>query len=419
MVETQKIPLISSRGFLLLLTAALLHQLLSSQFPHGRPVDLAPSNRHTGPSIDASNDSLRLSHGKLTKIYERVEEGKQPLLIGPETIIFNKGIMYTMTEENKLISITNFQQEKNGDAFIKTADTSIVADLGIGQSLGGKFDSDNCLYFADILKGLCRICLEQQPKPVVEVVASRFELDDGTWSHVAYADDVDIGPRTGHVYFSDATNIKVDRDMHTGLWDAMYASKLEAIRGLKSGRLLRYKPETGVVDVLASDALFANGVAVDAQESYVLFTSTFEGKVNKYHLVGEKEGQVETILTEFPAFLDGVDCSFESSKCFVAMPAPATHFLKALFTIKPPFLSRFIRSILMVLPRRLAPDAKPYGGVAIIDPGDGQNVPSVRQIYQDPNGRDISTITAVTIGLDGKAYLGSLHNNFVGVLEYQ
>mmetsp|Transcript_20881 Transcript_20881/g.29912 ORF Transcript_20881/g.29912 Transcript_20881/m.29912 type:complete len:418 (-) Transcript_20881:197-1450(-) len=403
--------------------AVCIHKLVSTQFPHGRAVDLDPSNRHSGAPVDSSNVSLRQSNGKVTKIYERVEEEGSPrLLVGPETIIFDDiGTMYSLTEQpSKLVSITDIQQKSEDDASIMTAKVTVVADLGIGQALGGKFDSNNCLYFADILKGLCRICLDGRPHPIVELVASRFQLQDGKWSDIAYADDVDIGPRTGHVYFSDATDIKIDRDPHTGKWDAMYPSKLEGIRGLKSGRLLRYKPETGEVDLLASGAaLFANGVAVDANESFVLFTSTFEGKVMKYHLTGEQEGQVETILTDFPGFLDGIDCSFHSSLCFVAMPVPYTPDLKALFNIQPPVLSRFVRSILMLLPRGLTPKPKPYGGVAVVHRGDELSEPTVKQIYQDPTGVDIGFITGVTEGQDGKVYLGSLHNDFIGVLDYQ
>ena len=370
--------------------------------------------------MDPSNDSLQLSNGKLTKIYERVEKEGSPLLVGPETIIFDAdGTIFTLTEQSKLVSITDIRQRSENDATIMTAKVTEVADLGIGRPIGGKFDNNNCLYFADVLKGLCRICLDQKPKPIVEVVASRFQLQDGSWSDITYADDVDIGPRTGHVYFSDATDIKMDRDLDSGKWDIMYPSKVEAIRGKKTGRLLRYKPETGEVDLIASGALFANGVAVDAQESVVVFTSTYEGKVMKYHLTGEKEGQLETILTDFPGFLDGIDCSFHSSLCFVAMPAPATPDLKALFSIRPPILSRLIRSILMLVPRGLAPDAKPYGGVAIVHRGDESSKPYVKQIYQDPTGVDISMITGVTEAHDGKVYLGSLHHDYIGVLDYQ
>ena len=408
----------TTTALLVITMAVLVHQLLSKQsslFPHGLPVDLAASDYHSGPPMDPTNVSLRLSQGKLTKIYERVEEeGNSALLIGPETIIFdNDDIMYTLTEQAKLVSITDFMP-KDDDSHSVTAKVTQVADLGIGRPLGGKFDNGSCLYYADVLKGLCRICLDKKPKPVVEIIASRFKLEDGsTYSDVTFADDVEIGPRTGHVYFSDATDIKENRDLASGLWDIFYPFKLALIRGKKSGRILRYKPENGEVDVIASDvALFANGVAVNAEESFVVFTSTFEGKVMKYHLTGEKEGQLETILTDFPAFLDGIDCSFDNPLCFVAMPFYGNANLEALFTIPPP-LSRLIRSILMVIPRTWTPHGKHYGGVAVVHPVEG----NIQRIYQDPTGSDISVITGVTEH-NGKLYLGSLHNDFIGVLDY-
>ena len=49
--------------------------------------------------------------------------------------------------------------------------------------------------------------------------------------------------------------------------------------------MLRYKPETGEVDVLATRATFANGMAVvDADETSVLYTSTFESAVMRHRL---------------------------------------------------------------------------------------------------------------------------------------
>eukprot|EP00984_Skeletonema_dohrnii_P026051 scaffold15310_cov103-Skeletonema_dohrnii-CCMP3373.AAC.2 len=132
MVKAQ-IP-ISPVGFVSVIFAAVgIHQLLSKQFPHGRPVDLAPSNRHSGPPMDPTNVSLRLSNGKLTKIYERVEEEGSPgLMVGPETLIFdNNGTMYTLTEQSKLVSITDFRQKRDDDASIMMAKVTEVADLGI------------------------------------------------------------------------------------------------------------------------------------------------------------------------------------------------------------------------------------------------------------------------------------------------
>jgi len=49
--------------------------------------------------------------------------------------------------------------------------------------------------------------------------------------------------------------------------------------------LLRYKPEMGEEDVLATRAAFANGVAmVGADETSVLYTSTHEAAVMRHRL---------------------------------------------------------------------------------------------------------------------------------------
>ena len=93
--------------------------------------------------------------------------------------------------------------------------------------------------------------------------------------------------------------------------------------------MLRYKPETGEVDVLATRAALANGVAVvDADETSVLYTSTFESAVMRHRfgkdrnddgmnvVVGGGGGGgggmgmgSERVLDGTPGLLDGSNCS--------------------------------------------------------------------------------------------------------------
>ena len=54
----------------------------------------------------------------------------------------------------------------------------------------------------------------------------------------------------------------------------MTAHKQDNLRAKPTGRLLRYKPETGEVDVLLDGLWFANGVAVDRNEDYVIVTES-------------------------------------------------------------------------------------------------------------------------------------------------
>ncbi|KAL7487008.1 hypothetical protein ACHAW6_012617 [Cyclotella cf. meneghiniana] len=389
----------------------------SRLLPYGPAFDVPPNRGpHLGPQPDPSNTNLRLSSGKLTKIYERVEDGARPLLVGPETIIFDSnGNIYILNENAQLVTLTDIRETDN--PFILTAEAIEVANLGVGRPLSGKFDHKGCLYFTDVVMGLARICLTNHENhslvPPVELLASRVRLHDGSWSSINYADDIDIGPRSGHIYFSDASDARSERDVRTGRWDIMYPSKVEGIRWNMSGRLLRYKPETGEVDVLATGASFGNGVAVDNEETYVLFTSTFDRTVMKYHVQGEKAGQIEQILDQFPGLVDGVDCSFDSGKCYVAIPTAVSPAQGALFSL-PSSISKLIRTFLLMLPRNATPDAKPYGGFAEINPGNEHSLPGIIRVFQDPDGEDVDFVTGVT-AYASKVYLGSLHNDFIGV----
>ena len=76
----------------------------------------------------------------------------------------------------------------------------------------------------------------------------------------------------------------------------MSAFKRDYSRGKPTGRLLRYKPETGTIDILATNIFFANGVAVgDANETVILVSETSLARVIAVHLDGDKVGAVEKV----------------------------------------------------------------------------------------------------------------------------
>ncbi|KAL3800481.1 hypothetical protein HJC23_011718 [Cyclotella cryptica] len=401
-----------------IIIAVAIPHLSPHLLPYGPAFDVPPNRGpHLGPRLDPLNTSLRLSSGKLTKIFERIEDGARPLVMGPETVVFDPhGKLYILNEYAQLVTLTDIRETDK--PFILTARAIEVAHLGVGRPLSGKFDRTGCLYFTDVVMGLARICLTNNNEsdshvPPVEILTSRVQLNDGSWSPINFADDIDIGPRTGHIYFSDACDVRSERDGRTGRWDIMYPSKVEGIRWNMSGRLLRYKPETGEVDVLATGASFGNGVAVDKDEKYVLFTSTFDRTVMKYHIQGEKAGQIEKILDQFPGLVDGVDCSFQSGKCYVAIPTAVSPSQGYLFSL-PLYISKLMRTFLLMLPRNATPNERPYGGFAEINSGNEDAPPGILRVFQDPDGRDIDFVTGVTEHA-GKVYLGSLHNDFIGV----
>lgn len=349
--------------------------------------------------------------GKLKRIFERVPEGKDPLLIGPETIVFSEDSkMYTFTEDGKIVRLENLIAAPN-DANTVYADVVEIA-ASIGRPLGGKFvPGTQVLYFADVLLGLCRIDLSNK-HPKIELVASKVQTEDGRWSPILFADDVDIGTKSGMIYFSDASYIPPGRDPDL-TYDVLYAFKTSFLQNERSGRLLRYNPRTEEVKVLADGIFFANGIAVDKDETSVIVNESSMFRVLKYHLTGSKQGELEVAVGSLPGFVDGADCSHTSGMCYVVMPTSVTGLTKTLLKM-PATAEAIFRTLLMMLPKELSPQPENYTGIVEIAKIGSES--KVNRIIQDPDGEDIWEIAGVTEN-DGKLYLGSLNTDFIGVYD--
>ena len=119
--------------------------------------------------------------------------------------------------------MTDFERdEKDTKSNVITARATEVAYLGGGRPLGGKLVSNSdgitqTLYAADAIYGLIRVRniprvgaseeeRKQMKEQIVEIVVKRVKMEDGSFSEIRYADDVDIGPQTGHVYFTDGAS---------------------------------------------------------------------------------------------------------------------------------------------------------------------------------------------------------------------
>jgi sugar lactone lactonase YvrE len=244
-------------------------------------------------------------------------------------------------------------------------------------------------------------------------------LANGTQHHsrLWYADDVVIGPKSGNVYFTDATDIPSDRIRTTKRgdnphhWDTLYASQVDLIRGQKTGRVIEYNPSTDTTRVLVDGLSFANGIAVDKDETYLIVSQTFGPRLSKYHLKGDQAGSLETVLEpdQLTGYPDGADCAWDGkTKCYAAIPS-AFSPIHALYNKIPDPFDRVLRAMLMLLPRWLAPPVQKYGGVVEVD----ISTKEYRYI-QDPTGCDVKMITGVT-GYKDKLYLGSLENNYIAV----
>lgn len=188
------------------------------------------------------------------------------------------------------------------------------------------------------------------------------------------------------------------------------------MRGSRTGRLLQYDPKSDEVQVLATGFHFANGISVDKDEKWVIFGETFTLRIQKYDIaIGTVHAVVDGGLPGYP---DGLDCawngvtSMDSTLCYAVMPSSIIPIMKLAKAIPHPFDMVF-RSLLLGLPKSIAPPVKPYGGIAVFDPLDSSG--SV-EFIQDPKGKDIGMLTGVTVH-DNKLYLGSLKNDFIAVYD--
>lgn len=120
---------------------------------------------------------------------------------------------------------------------------------------------------------------------------------------------------------SEATEVYPERDSDNMVFDVMYSSKLEALRG-PSGRLLQYDPSTDQLTVLVRDLYFANGVAVAEDESYLVFVETFYSRVTKLFLTGEKKGTTEYLVNGDPSPM--CKCDRWSHEYSLQTPNPLT-----------------------------------------------------------------------------------------------
>lgn len=396
-------------------TCVFLGLVLKQSIPFLLPYGIANlPERFPFTPVDPSNESLMAKSGRLRKLYERVPEGVTTSLVGCETIVFDgDGVMYTMSgHHGQLLRVA-----MEDDGLVATTQ---VASLGAGVPLGGSFDDRGRLYVADGVLGLTRIDPKATSKPpTLEILASRVRRKrTGEWSPIRFADDVVVGPKTGKVYFTDASHVPPYR-LFNGLWDPTYAAKLIALLGIKTGRVLRYDPVTGDVDEIVEDGIFfANGISIDLDERFLVVADTFASRVLRIDLRDGDDGEPAVAVDTLPGTPDGVSCASDRDGgddggilCYAVMPSARPGVLNVLESL-PPVVDRWLRTFLTMLPRELSPPVEKYGGVVEFDP----IASKIKRLLQDPSGTDISALYGVTVH-EKKLYFGSLTNDFIGVYD--
>lgn len=253
------------------------------------------------------------------------------------------------------------------------------ADTG-GRPFGMDFDPYGNLIVCDGIKGLLAIDPQGKITPLVTEA-------DGI--ALGFTDDVDVA-RDGTIYFSDASD-------KFGVNEYL----LDLLEGCPHGRLLAYDPRSGQTRVLLKDLYFANGVALSANEDFVLVNETYRHRITRYWLRGPNQGKSDVFLDNIPGYPDGVSSNGRGT-FWVAVFAPRNADADRMAN-RP-----WLKSVVAKLPTLFWPKPDHYAMVLAVD-----EQGKIQQSLQDPKGDKIWGISSAT-ERGGYLYLGTLHGDRIG-----
>jgi sugar lactone lactonase YvrE len=262
-----------------------------------------------------------------------------------------------------------------------TKKTEIIANTE-GRPLGLDFDLSGNLIIADAFKGI----LSLTPTGSLQVLeTSHNGIPFG------FADDLEVAP-DGKIYFSDASH-------KLGIGDF----KMELIEHKPNGRLLVFDPVLKKTELLLDSLYFANGIAVSADNDFVLVNETGTYAVTKYWLKGDKKGNREVFIDNLPGFPDGISRG-NGDIFWLTLISPRNSLLDKLGP-KP-----FWRKVIARLPEFMKPQAVDYGFILGLDKSG-----EVIYNFQDPSGGYGQCSSVQQFG--NKLYFGSLKETSIGVFD--
>jgi sugar lactone lactonase YvrE len=253
------------------------------------------------------------------------------------------------------------------------SDPEVFADTA-GRPLGLDFDKDQNLIVADAVKGLLSI----NPAGAIQVLCT--EADSVAFG---FTDDVDVDSQNV-AWFSDAS-VRWD---HHHVMNDVFESR-------PTGRLVKYDISTGECAVVLDGLVFANGIAVSPDDTYVLVNETMRYRIQRVYVRGPRAGDVEVFIDNLPGFPDGISTG-PNGMFWLALYAPRNALLD--FAGPKPWLRKLIYRI----PTAMQPKPRRHPFVLGLD-ATGKVVHNL----QDADGADFSKSTSAEQVGDW-LYVGSL-----------
>ncbi|MFF4800946.1 SMP-30/gluconolactonase/LRE family protein [Streptomyces sp. NPDC001351] len=198
---------------------------------------------------------------------------------GPEDVVADaRGRVLTGVEDGRILRIDGLTEPS-------AARVEVLAETG-GRPLGLELLPDDALLVCDAELGLLRVDLRGG---IVRILA-----DSVAGERLRFCSNA-VALSDGSVCFTVSS-----RSYPLDQWIG------DIVEHTGTGRLLRLAPGSESPEVLLEGLQFANGLALSADESFLVVAETGARRLTRYWLTGEKGGQSEPFVENLPGMPDNL-----------------------------------------------------------------------------------------------------------------
>jgi sugar lactone lactonase YvrE len=227
---------------------------------------------------------------------------------GPEDVVADaRGRVLTGVEDGRILRIDGL----TGDA---PARVEVLAETG-GRPLGLELLPDDALLVCDAELGLLRVDLREG---IVRILA-----DSVAGERLRFCSNV-VALSDGSVCFTVSSR-RYPLDQWLG----------DIVEHTGTGRLLRLAPGSENPEVLLEGLQFANGLALGADESFLVVAETGARRLTRYWLAGPKAGQSEPFAEDLPGMPDNIWRGAPDGPIWVSLAGPRVPPLDVLHRTAP------------------------------------------------------------------------------------
>ncbi|CAA7028760.1 unnamed protein product [Microthlaspi erraticum] len=269
-----------------------------------------------------------------------------------------------------------------------------------GRPLGLAFDkSTSNLYIADAYMGL----LEVGPEGGLANKIVTDQLDEP----LTFTNSLDIDPRTGVIYFTDSSSVYQRRN-YIG---AMLSSD-------RTGRLMKYDPNTKQVTTLLSNLGFPNGVVLSETGDYLLVAETITCRILRYRLNDTSSASkslegYEVFADRLPGFPDNIK---KSPRGGYWVGLNTKHSKLTEIGMSNPWLGRAALSLPVDWMKVHSYWAKYKGNGMAVRLSEGSGV--ITEVFEGKNGNKWMSISELEERDDGTLWVGSVNTPFAGMYKF-